>query len=106
MFDVGVGSRRLYHKGGEDVKTIIPRWCGWKKCEDVFVREFYNLLMPQRRGGRPTLTPKRLTPQGRLFTHDTFSRSNLRFDRGKCVLFNLGCGSIKQCELRRVIVVV
>ena len=37
-----------HYTGGEDVKTIIPRWCGWKKCEDVFVREFYNLLMPQR----------------------------------------------------------
>ena len=36
-----------HYTGGEDVKTIVPRWCGWKKCEDVFVRQFYNLLMPQ-----------------------------------------------------------
>ena len=36
-----------HYTGGEDVKSIVPRWCGWKKCEDVFVKEFYNLLMPQ-----------------------------------------------------------
>jgi hypothetical protein len=36
-----------HYTGGEDVKSVVPRWCGWKKCEDVFVREFYNLLMPQ-----------------------------------------------------------
>ena len=37
-----------YVTGGDAVKSIIPRWCGWKKCEDVFVRDFYNVLMPQR----------------------------------------------------------
>ena len=36
-----------HYTGGEDVKAIIPRWCGWKKA-DLFSREFYNLLMPQR----------------------------------------------------------
>ena len=35
-----------HYTGGEDVKAIVPRWCGWKKCEDVFARDFYNLLMP------------------------------------------------------------
>jgi hypothetical protein len=35
-----------HYAGGEDLKRIVPRWCGWKKCEDVFVREFYNLVMP------------------------------------------------------------
>ena len=35
-----------HYTGGEDLKAIVPRWCGWKKCEDVFARDFYNLLMP------------------------------------------------------------
>ena len=38
-----------HYTGGEDVKSIVPRWCGWKKCEDVFVKEFYNLLEPRSR---------------------------------------------------------
>ena len=45
--DVTTGGGR-YGTGGDAVKSIIPRWCGWKKCEDVFVRDFYNVLMPQR----------------------------------------------------------
>ena len=35
-----------HYTGGEELKAIVPRWCGWKKCEDVFARDFYNLLMP------------------------------------------------------------
>ena len=40
-----------HYVGGENAAAIIPRWCGWKKCEDVFARAFYNLLMPQRPAG-------------------------------------------------------
>ena len=36
-----------HYTGGEDVGKIVPRWCGWKKAEEVFAKEFYNLLMPQ-----------------------------------------------------------
>jgi len=36
-----------HYTGGEDVSAIVPRWCGWKKAQDVFVSQFYNLLMPQ-----------------------------------------------------------
>ena len=38
-----------HYTGGEDIKAIQPRWCGWKKAEEVFARDaFYNLLLPQR----------------------------------------------------------
>lgn len=36
-----------HYVGGEDARAIVPRWCGWKKAEDVFSEDFYNLLMPQ-----------------------------------------------------------
>ena len=37
-----------HYTGTDDIKSIIPRWCGWKKAEDVFaLKDFYNLLMPQ-----------------------------------------------------------
>ena len=28
------------HYTGEDVGKIVPRWCGWKKAEEVFAKEF------------------------------------------------------------------
>jgi hypothetical protein len=37
-----------HYAEGEDAGQIIPRWCGWKRCEEVFVKEFYNVLLPQR----------------------------------------------------------
>ena len=37
-----------HYAEGEDAGKIIPRWCGWKRCEEVFVKEFYNVLLPQR----------------------------------------------------------
>ena len=36
-----------HYVGGEDARAVVPRWCGWKKAEDVFSEDFYNLLMPQ-----------------------------------------------------------
>lgn len=39
-----------HYTGGEDLKSIQPRWCGWKRGDkDLFVANaFYNLLCPQR----------------------------------------------------------
>ena len=40
-----------HYTGGEDLKAIQPRWCGWKRPDEkgLFVpTAFYNFLCPQR----------------------------------------------------------
>ena len=38
-----------HYIGADDVASVVPAWCGWRKAQDVFVADaFYNFMCPQR----------------------------------------------------------